>query len=71
MRTIYTKTAYFNSLNRSEKAQIKRFIVELGYTDTRDLASHIIECRVARRFQITNSVLREVIAHYEQPSSET
>ncbi|QYN80702.1 hypothetical protein [Kosakonia phage Kc304] len=63
-RTIYKKADYFNSLNRSEKARIRRFIVELGYTDARELDSHIVECRIARRFEITTTCLREVIEHY-------
>lgn len=71
MRTINLKSDYFNSLNRVEKAKIKRFIVELGYTDARDIKSHIIECGIARRFEITTSCLREVIKHYEQSSSKT
>lgn len=70
MKVIYTKTQYFNMLNRSEKAQIKKFIVELGYTDPKMLSEHIVECSVAKRFSISSSVLRQIIGHYEQPSSE-
>lgn len=65
MRTIYTKNDYFNSLNRSEKAKIKYFIVELGYTDVCMLSEHIIECGIAKRFSLTGGCLREVIKHYE------
>ena len=69
MKVIYSKTQYFNMLNRSEKAQIKKFIVELDYTDPKMLSEHIIECSVAKRFRICSSVLREIIGHYEQPCS--
>lgn len=70
MRTIHRKSDYFNSLNRSEKAQIKRFIVELGYIVPNELKSHIIECGIAKRFNLESYCLREVIEHYEQSSSK-
>ncbi|QPX73898.1 putative anti-restriction nuclease [Klebsiella phage vB_KpnM_BovinicusUrsus] len=69
MRTISAKADYFNNLNRSEKAQIKRFILELGYVHAGDLKAHIQECGIAKRFDITRNCLNEVIAHV-QPSSE-
>ena len=62
---------YFNSLNSSEKAKIKRFIKELGYIEPHMLSMHIQECGIAKRFHISTRCLREVIAHYEQSSSET
>lgn len=65
MRALYTKSDYFNSLNSSEKAKIKYFIVELGYTDVGMLSEHIIECGIAKRFSLTGGCLREVIKHYE------
>lgn len=64
-----TKSEYFNSLNSSEKSRIKRFITELGYTEPHMLSMHIQECRIAKRFHISIRCLKEVIGHYEQPSS--
>ena len=46
-------------------------IVEIGYTDTRDLREHIFECGVAKKFSFTCKCLREVIQHYEQFSRKT
>lgn len=69
MKTIFTKSAYFNFLNRSDKAKIKWMIVTLGYTDVNELDSHIVECRIARRFNL-RPCLKEVIEHYEQSSSK-
>lgn len=70
MRMLMTASEYFNSLNRSEKAQIKRFITELGYVEAHMLSMHIQECGIAKRFHISTRCLREVIEHYVQPSSE-
>lgn len=64
MRMLMTVGEYFNSLNRSEKAQIKRFITELGYVETHMLSTHIQECGIAKRFHISTRCLREVIEHY-------
>ena len=65
MRTLYTKSDYFNSLNSRDKEIIKYFITELGYTDVNMLSEHIIECGLAKRFSLTGLCLREVIKHYE------
>lgn len=65
MRTLYTKSEYFNSLNSRDKETIKYFITELGYTDVCMLSEHIIECGIAKRFSLTGACLREVIKHYE------
>ncbi|ADR32646.1 Arn.1 conserved hypothetical protein [Escherichia phage vB_EcoM_VR7] len=65
MKTLNSKSEYFNSLNSRDKETIKYFIVELGYTDVNMLSEHIIECGVAKRFSLTGGCLREVIAHYE------
>ncbi|MFP9072015.1 hypothetical protein ACLI1Z_15950, partial [Enterococcus faecalis] len=65
-REINSKSDYFNSLNDKDKNLIRHFIVEMGYTDTRDLREHIFECGVAKKFSFTCKCLREVIQHYEQ-----
>ncbi|UJD05858.1 hypothetical protein PWKp18_00135 [Klebsiella phage PWKp18] len=64
MRVLMTSSEYFNSLNRSEKAQIKRFITELGYVEAHMLSMHIQECGLAKRFNISTRCLKEVIKHY-------
>ncbi|WKW87941.1 hypothetical protein pzkkv8_99 [Klebsiella phage pzk-kv8] len=64
MRVLMTSSEYFNSLNRSEKAQIKRFITELGYVEVHMLSMHIQECGIAKRFHISTRCLKEVIKHY-------
>lgn len=64
MRILMTSSEYFNSLNRSEKAQIKRFITELGYVEAHMLSMHIQECGLAKRFHISTGCLKEVIKHY-------
>jgi hypothetical protein len=64
MRVLMTSSEYFNSLNRSEKAQIKRFITELGYIEAHMLSMHIQECSIAKRFHISTGCLKEVIKHY-------
>lgn len=70
-REINSKSDYFNSLNDKDKNLIRHFIVEMGYTDTRDLREHIFECGVAKKFSFTCECLREVIQHYEQFSRKT
>ena len=64
MRVLMTSSEYFNSLNRSEKAQIKRFITELGYVEAHMLSMHIQECGLAKRFHISTRCLKEVIKQY-------
>ncbi|QXV76301.1 hypothetical protein bas38_0092 [Escherichia phage AugustSocin] len=43
----------------------------MGYTDSKDLKEHIIECSVAKKFSFTDKCLNEVINHYEQSCSKT
>ena len=43
MRIIDSKADYFNSVNDKNKALIRHFITEMGYTDSKDLKEHIIE----------------------------
>ncbi|UPW39404.1 anti-restriction nuclease [Escherichia phage vB_EcoM_ESCO47] len=69
MRTLDSKSEYFNSLNDKTKALIRHFIVEMGYTNSSDLREHIIECGVAKKFSFTGKCLNVVIAHYEQSCS--
>ena len=50
---------------------IRHFIVEIGYTDTRDLREHIFECGVAKKFSFTCKCFTEEKQHYEQFSRKT
>lgn len=71
MRIIDSKADYFNSVNDKNKALIRHFITEMGYTNPKDLKEHIIECSVAKKFSFTDKCLNEVIKHYEQSCSKT
>lgn len=53
---------WFNYAPRKLKKEVKRFILELGYDDSGELWSHILECY---RIRTNRAVLKELIKHYK------